>query len=53
MQRNQDQQRTERKPGTGGFTQGIALQQARLRKEGQELQRAKQLRETTLYLEET
>ena len=51
MQRNQDQQRTERKPGTGGFTQGIALQQARLRKEGQELQRAKKLRETTLYLE--
>ena len=34
----------EQKPGTGGFTQGIAMQQARLREKGAELDRAKQLR---------
>ena len=36
--------RQERKPGTGGFTQGISMQQARLREKGAELERAKQLR---------
>ena len=34
----------EQKPGTGGFTQGISMQQARLREKGAELERAKQLR---------
>ena len=34
----------EQKPGTGGFTQGISMQQARLREKGAELDRAKQLR---------
>lgn len=36
--------RQERNPGTGGFTQGIAMQQARLREKGAELERAKSLR---------
>ena len=35
---------TEQKPGTGGFTQGIGIQQQRLREKGAELQRAKSLR---------
>ena len=35
---------TEQKPGTGGFTRGIALQQDRLRKEGQEKRRAESFR---------
>ena len=35
---------TEQKPGTGGFTQGIGLQQQRLREKGAELRRAKSLR---------
>ena len=34
----------EQKPGTGGFTQGISMQQARLREEGAKVQRAKALR---------
>ena len=34
----------EHKPGTGGFTQGISMQQARLREKGAELERSKQLR---------
>lgn len=50
MRSNRDKPRTEQKPGTGGFTQGIALQQARVRNEGQELARANKLRETTLYV---
>ena len=41
---------TDQKPGTGGFTQGIALQQARLREEGKKLKRSKSLSETTLYV---
>ena len=36
--------RQEQKPGTGGFTQGLAIQQQRLREKGAELDRAKQLR---------
>ena len=35
---------TEQKPGTGGFTQGIAKQQQRLREVGQEKRRAESLR---------
>ena len=35
---------TEQKPGTGGFTQGLAAQQGRLRKEGQEKRRAESFR---------
>ena len=36
--------RQEQNPGTGGFVQGIALQQARLREEGAKVERAKALR---------
>jgi hypothetical protein len=36
--------RQEQNPGTGGFVQGISLQQARLREEGAKVQRAKALR---------
>jgi len=36
--------RQEQRPGTGGFTAGIHTQQARVRNEGQKLQRSKQLR---------
>ena len=35
---------TEQKPGTGGFTQGIAKQQERLRNKGAEERRAKSFR---------
>ena len=35
---------TEQKPGTGGFTQGIAKQQERMRMKGQENRRAKSFR---------
>ena len=35
---------TEQKPGTGGFTQGIAKQQERMRIKGQEDRRAKSFR---------
>ena len=35
---------TEQKPGTGGFTQGIARQQERMRIKGQEERRAKSFR---------
>ena len=34
----------ERRPGTGGFTAGIEVQQQRLREEGQKLARSKALR---------
>ena len=37
---------TEQKPGTGGFTQGIARQQERLRVKGAEERRAKSFRPT-------
>ena len=36
--------RQERNPGTGGFTKGISLQQARMREEGAKVERAKALR---------
>ena len=36
--------RQEQKPGTGGFTSGIALQQQRNREEGAKVRRAKALR---------
>ena len=35
---------TEQRPGTGGFTQGIARQQQRMRAKGQEERRAKSFR---------
>ena len=35
---------TEKKPGTGGFTQGIAKQQQRMREVGQEKRRAESFR---------
>ena len=44
QQRNSDQFRTERNPGTGGFTQGRAIQQARLREVGDEQRRSESLR---------
>ena len=34
----------EQKPGTGGFTSGLAMQQQRNREKGAEVQRSKQLR---------
>ena len=34
----------EQRPGTGGFTKGLAAQQERNREKGAELQRSKQLR---------
>ena len=37
---------TEQKPGTGGFTQGIARQQERMRIKGAEERRAKSFRPT-------
>ena len=36
--------RQEQTPGTGGFTQGLAIQQQRVREQGQELRRSKALR---------
>ena len=36
--------RQEQKPGTGGFTKGLAAQQERNRAKGAEVQRSKQLR---------
>ena len=44
---NMPKNTTDRKPGTGGFTQGIAIQQQRVRDKGAELKRAKALRPTT------
>ena len=44
MQNNIEQARTEQKPGTGGFTQGIGIQQQRLRDIGEENRRARPLR---------
>ena len=44
MQNNSDQFRTEQKPGTGGFTQGLGIQQERLREQGRQTRRSKQLR---------
>ena len=36
--------RQEQKPGTGGFTKGLAAQQERNRAKGAEVRRSKQLR---------
>ena len=44
MDNKNDQFRTEKKPGTGGFTGGRAIQQERMRQEGNKKLRAKQLR---------
>ena len=38
------QGRQEQKPGTGGFTSGLAMQQQRNRDKGAEVKRSKQLR---------
>ena len=43
-QQQRKQFATEQKPGTGGFTQGIAKQQQRMRMKGQEERRAKSFR---------
>ncbi len=43
-QQNRKPFATEQKPGTGGFTQGIAKQQQRMRMKGQEERRAKSFR---------
>ena len=42
--RNVPKRTTERRPGSGGFTQGIAIQQARLREQGAERRRAEGFR---------
>ena len=42
--RNRPERTVTSKPGTGGSTKGIALQQQRVREKGQELQRSKALR---------
>ena len=46
LSRSQKQKQfaTEQKPGTGGFTQGLARQQERMRNEGQEKRRAESFR---------
>ena len=44
MQSKNEQSRTEKKPGTGGFTQGPGIQQQRLRDVGTANKRAKTLR---------
>lgn len=44
MQNKNEAFRTEQKPGTGGFTQGLGIQQQRLREVGQQNRRSKQLR---------
>ena len=43
---NMPKNTTDRKPGTGGFTKGITLQQDRVREKGAELKRSKALRPT-------
>lgn len=49
QRRNAPPRTVEQKPGTGGFTQGIAIQQQRLREEGAKVRRSKQLRPTVDY----
>jgi len=44
VQKSRKQFATEQKPGTGGFTQGIAKQQQRMRMKGMEDRRAKSFR---------
>ena len=41
---HRERRTVDRTPGTGGFTQGISIQQQRLRDEGAKLERSKQLR---------
>lgn len=43
-QRNKPMRTTEQKPGTGGFTQGLSIQQARLRKVGDNRRRSESFR---------
>ena len=43
-QQNQQQRTTERAPGSGGFSGGRQIQQARLRKLGQEKRRSESFR---------
>ena len=45
---NTKQGRQEHNPGTGGFVQGISLQQARLREEGAKVKRSEALRPQSL-----
>tara|TARA_Y100001970_G_scaffold179195_1_gene218125 strand:+ start:73 stop:381 length:309 start_codon:yes stop_codon:yes gene_type:complete len=42
---NSQKNTTSQNPGTGGFTQGITIQQQRLRDQGADLARSKQLRQ--------
>ena len=42
--RNRQMKTTTQRPGTGGFTQGISIQQARLREKGLDVKRSKGLR---------
>lgn len=44
QRQNIDKFRTERKPGTGGFSDGLGIQQQRMREKGQEIQRAEDMR---------
>ena len=41
---HRERRTVDQTPGTGGFTQGINIQQQRLRDEGAKLERSKQLR---------
>lgn len=43
-QENQQQRTTERAPGSGGFSGGIKIQQARLREVGEQKRRAESFR---------
>ena len=43
---NMPKNTTDRRPGTGGFTKGIGVQQQRLREKGAQVKRAKSLRPT-------
>ena len=45
--RNKPMRTTTAKPGSGGFTQGIAIQQQRLRDIGDKIRRTKSLRKET------
>ena len=47
-QRNKPMRTTKRTPGSGGFTQGISIQQDRLRQEGQKRRRAEGFRPESL-----
>jgi len=50
---HREQRTREARPGSGGFTGGIGIQQQRLREEGAKLARAEQLRnEGSIYVED-